>query len=258
MYAEKIASQHNQEHFCLFDIDVDNISMSQSIDWIVDHSKQDRISVVSFVNAHNLNQVCEKMDYKESIQHSDLILPDGSGVKLASMINGVALKENINGTDMLPFLCDAMSEESIPVFLLGAKPGVAIAMAKKLEAEYKNLNVVGCAHGYFEENKTGQVINQINRSGAKVLLVAMGTPAQEIWIDRHKSLLMPNVIIGVGGLFDFYSGRIPRAPKYLRRIGCEWVWRLIQEPSRMWRRYILGNPLFIARVLLAIGNRRSQ
>ena len=258
MVIEGVAEHSNLSRLSVFGIDIDNITMQQAINWIINRSKREGKSVVSFVNAHNLNQVVTKSEYRRSILRSDLILPDGTGVKIASVMNGVNLKENVNGTDMLPLLCDAISSEAIPVYLLGAKQGVAEAMARKLKIQYKNLNVVGCEHGYFPKQETGDVIARINRSGAKILLVAMGTPHQEIWIDRFKLILQPTVIIGVGGLFDFYSGRIPRAPIWFRDWGCEWVWRLLQEPERMWRRYLLGNPLFLFRIFLMTLKRGSR
>ncbi|HNW79296.1 MAG TPA: WecB/TagA/CpsF family glycosyltransferase, partial [Candidatus Competibacteraceae bacterium] len=110
------------------------------------------------------------------------------------------------------------------------------------------LVIAGTQHGYFSPAEEGEIIARINASGAGVLLVAFGVPRQELWLAEHHEVLLPPVRMGVGGLFDFYSGRIPRAPLWLREIGLEWVWRLIQEPGRMWRRYILGNPLFLYRV----------
>ena len=94
------------------------------------------------------------------------------------------------------------------------------------------------------------MIESINKSGAVILCVGFGAPKQELWLARNREILQPNVCLGVGGLFDYYSGRIPRAPIWVREIGLEWTWRLLQEPGRMWKRYIIGNPLFLYRVWL--------
>ena len=98
------------------------------------------------------------------------------------------------------------------------------------------------------------MVAAVNQSGARILLVAFGAPRQELWLERWKQQLEPSVTVGVGGLFDFYSGRIPRAPAWMREMGLEWVYRLIQEPGRMWRRYIIGNPLFLYRVRRQVKN----
>ncbi|NTV93680.1 MAG: WecB/TagA/CpsF family glycosyltransferase, partial [Chlorobiaceae bacterium] len=104
--------------------------------------------------------------------------------------------------------------------------------------------------GYFDHrSESDAVIGKINSSGAAILLVAFGAPLQEIWIAEHRQKLLPRVLMGVGGLFDFYSGTIRRAPRWMREIGFEWVYRIFQEPARMWRRYVIGNPLFLYRVM---------
>jgi N-acetylglucosaminyldiphosphoundecaprenol N-acetyl-beta-D-mannosaminyltransferase len=135
------------------------------------------------------------------------------------------------------------------MFLLGAKPGVAEKMKKNLEQKYNEIIISGVQDGYFDR-QTGndEVIEKINNSGAKILLVAFGAPNQEKWIYTNLQKLDVHAAIGVGGLFDFYSGNMPRAPKWMRELGIEWVFRLIKEPGRMWRRYIIGNPLFLQRV----------
>jgi N-acetylglucosaminyldiphosphoundecaprenol N-acetyl-beta-D-mannosaminyltransferase len=117
-------------------------------------------------------------------------------------------------------------------------------MAKR----YPGLRIAGARDGYFKSHEEQSVVDDINSSGARILLVAFGAPRQELWLKRWRSELEPPVGMGVGGLFDFYSGRMPRAPVWMREMGLEWVFRLMQEPGRMWRRYVIGNPLFLYRV----------
>jgi hypothetical protein len=118
-----------------------------------------------------------------------------------------------------------------------------------MQEQIPGLQIAGTMHGYFDAAETAQVVSQINASGADILLVAMGAPQQEIWLARNEAALSPPVRLGVGGLFDYYSGRISRAPAWIREAGFEWVWRMGCEPSRLWKRYIVGNPLFLARVM---------
>ena len=173
---------------------------------------------------------------------------DGIGIRIGAGLNGQLVKDNVNGTDMFPRLCQRLAEQGVGVYLLGGREGVAEQAALRMQQRFPELIISGHQHGYFDANNTQAVIDDINASGAAVLLVAMGAPAQELWIEQYADQLAPSVNIGVGGLFDFYSGRISRAPLWLRQIGMEWIWRLSQEPARMWRRYVLGNPVFLARV----------
>jgi lipopolysaccharide/colanic/teichoic acid biosynthesis glycosyltransferase len=124
---------------------------------------------------------------------------------------------------------------------------VAAAVAQNMTQQYPALKIAGTQDGYYSEVETERVIATINASSVDVLLVALGAPRQEMWIETNHARLSPSVAIGVGGLFDFYSGRISRAPLWLRETGFEWIWRFLQEPSRMWRRYFVGNPLFLYR-----------
>jgi N-acetylglucosaminyldiphosphoundecaprenol N-acetyl-beta-D-mannosaminyltransferase len=118
-----------------------------------------------------------------------------------------------------------------------------------MKDQYPNLQIVWTHDGYFTPNDETQMIESINSSGAQILFVAMGVPIQELWIDRNAEKLHAPVILGVGALFDFYSGTIPRAPQQVRQLGLEWLFRFIIEPRRMFARYILGNPVFILRAL---------
>lgn len=236
--------------FRLFGVRVNNTTMEQAVTHAAECSKTNIKSNLAFVNADCLNKAWNNETYRKTLNNFDRVYADGSGIKLASIIRGWALLDNVNGTDMFPRLCQALAEQGTGVFLLGGRPGVADACAETMQARYPGFKVAGVMHGYFSQDDNDAVIQRINESGAGVLLVAFGAPNQEFWIASHSHRLAPAVRIGVGGLFDFYSGRISRAPLWMRRLGQEWIWRLMQEPARMWRRYLLGNPLFVLRVLL--------
>jgi N-acetylglucosaminyldiphosphoundecaprenol N-acetyl-beta-D-mannosaminyltransferase len=118
-----------------------------------------------------------------------------------------------------------------------------------MTAQFPDLHFCGDQHGYFAAEELPDVLAKINASGAKILLVALGVPKQERWISDHLQQTGAAVSMGVGGLFDFYSGRIPRAPAWVREIGMEWCFRFWQEPRRMWRRYFVGNFVFLTRVV---------
>lgn len=233
-----------------FGVKVVNTTMDEAVDWLVDRAKGVDPTTVAFVNPDYLNIAYRNKPYRKVLQDAARVLPDGIGLRLGCRLFGVSLKANVNGTDLFPRLCAKAAQSGLPLFLLGARPGLAAAAAQNLCEQFPTLQIAGTHHGYFTPEEEPALIREINKSGAQILLVAFGAPQQELWLACHQAVLSPPVRLGVGGLLDFYSGRIPRAPQWVREIGCEWAFRLYQEPGRLWRRYIIGNPLFLYRVWL--------
>lgn len=234
----------------LFGLEFDNVTMNDAVRIVRDAIAGVSKTTVFFVNPDCLNKIFEDTDYYRVLQTNDYIFPDGIGINIACKMLGDPLVENVNGTDLLPFLCEMCQEEGLSMYLLGAKPSVAEKMKDRLEEKYPGLRIAGAAHGFFDrERQSGDVIEEINSVKPDILLVAFGAPHQEKWLSMHKDEIDAKVMMGVGGLFDFYAETIKRAPVWMREIGIEWVYRLIQEPGRMWKRYVIGNPLFIYRVL---------
>lgn len=245
------------ERFHLLGVGIDNLTMDESLDWIFAAAgcgEGTTAKQVAFVNPGCLNIAYDNAEYAEVLDRSALVLPDGIGIRMAAQAHEVRVQENVNGTDLFPRLCERAAASGVPLYLLGARPGIAAAAGDDMRSRYPDLRIAGSRDGYFTEAETPAVIEEINASGAQILLVAQGVPQQELWIARHLPQLHIGVVMGVGGLFDFYSGRIPRAPMWIREIGFEWTWRLAREPRRMWRRYVIGNPLFLYRVHRASKN----
>lgn len=234
--------------FELLGVRIDNLNMQAALDWLTAQARSDQPATAAFVNADCLNITYGNADYRAALHQAGRVFADGSGIRLGARRLGWQVRDNVNGTDLLPLLCERCAAEGLSLYLLGARPGVAEAAAAALQVRFPGLLIAGCRDGYFAADDEDAVIAAINASGAHILLVALGAPRQELWLHRlHERLTVP-VRLGVGGLFDFYSGRIPRAPQWLRELGLEWVWRLLQEPGRLWRRYLIGNPLFLWRV----------
>lgn len=231
-----------------FGVPVVNTTMDEALDWIVERGAGASPAQLAFVNPDCLNIAYGNEAYRRTLCAAARVLPDGIGLQIGCRLLGTSLVANVNGTDLFPRLCERLAGTELSLYLLGARPGVADAVAANMTERYPGLRIAGTRHGYFGPEEGEGVIEAINRSGAQILLVAFGAPRQELWIAGATERLRPRVCMGVGGLFDFYSGRVPRAPVWIREIGFEWVWRLWQEPGRMWRRYIVGNPLFLYRV----------
>lgn len=248
------------EPFTLMEIPIANVSMSEALDMIgalvsPENSEELTTTVpavqlheLHFVNAHCINVAAERAEYHEILKSSHMVFADGSGIRKAAKMFDMELADNVNGTDMFPLLCEHLAARGKTLFLLGAAPGIAVKAGEWANSHTGQQVVAGTHHGFFKEEDTDSVLDTINGSGASVLLVAMGVPGQELWIRKHRDRLKVPVAMGVGGLFDFYSGNIPRAPMIMRRLGIEWVWRLLMEPRRMWRRYIIGNVTFMLRI----------
>ncbi len=242
-------SMDSRNQLRVLDVDFLSISMDEAL------STLDRVIVekgkesVFFINADCLNISCKDSSYQQILNSRKIVLPDGAGISIACRMIGDRLAANLNGTDLLPPLCEIAAKKNHTMFLLGAAPGVAARMKGNLEDTYPGLIIVGEQHGYFDQDGgTEQVIEKINQLKPNILLVAFGAPRQEKWIHQHFDRVDANLLIGVGGLFDFYSGDKKRAPVWMRKTGTEWLYRLYLEPGRLWRRYIIGNPLFLYRM----------
>lgn len=201
---------------------------------------------VVIANAHTVNCACADPAYHAVLCRAALVLRDGVGVEVAGALHGQRLPHNFVGTDFVPRLLSALGP--VRVFLYGARPGVAAAAAAALRARAPQLAIAGTQDGY---GGADACLAQIRAARPDVLLVALGNPLQERWIDAHLDALGVPVVIGVGALFDFLAGRVPRAPRWLRAVRGEWLFRLACEPRRLWRRYLIGNARFLWRVMRA-------
>ncbi len=256
---KQMAELPTPQRIDLLKIPLYNTTMNEAIAHIIHSAETNTRQFIAFANADCLNIACQNPQYQQVLQQQvDRVLADGSGIRMACKMLKINLLANVNGTDLFPQLCQAIAHKNISLYLLGAREGIAQAVADNMRQRYPSLKIAGTHHGYFNEQQTAEVIEQINQSQANILLVAYGAPRQELWIAAHQDQLRPSVCMGVGGLFDFYSGRISRAPLWLRELGMEWVWRLLQEPQRMWKRYIIGNPLFLYRVWRQISNKKKS
>lgn len=207
-----------------------------------------RAMTVTFVNANNLNVYTENKPYARALLDSDFILPDGIGVKLAARMTGQALSQNLNGTDLFPVLMRSLESINGSIFLLGAEDTVLQRAAESIRRRFPLVRIAGTRNGYFGPDDEADIARQINESGADVVIVGMGTPRQELWMARNAARLRVSAVFCMGGLIDFLGGKNARAPMWMRQAGLEWVFRIVQEPRRMWKRYVVGNPVFLWRV----------
>lgn len=229
----------------------DRMTPQEAVEVLLEGMLRRQGGQIFFANAHTMVTASKDSRLVEALQQSDLLLADGSGVRWGSALLGNPLGHNLNGTDLVPALCRAGAEYGLSVYLLGGKPGVAEDAAANLRDECPGLLIAGTQHGYFKPEETATVLENIRAARPHLLLVALGVPNQEIWINQYAAQLPGITCMGVGGLFDFLARRVPRAPRLVRAIGMEWSWRLAMEPRRLWKRYIVGNAIFISLVTAA-------
>jgi exopolysaccharide biosynthesis WecB/TagA/CpsF family protein len=210
--------------------------------------ERDEPAWVAVENVHGLNIAWSDPSFRAVLARADLVLNDGKGVMLAAMLQSRPFPADLNGNLFTPLLLQRAAERRWPVYFLGADPGVAEAAAEVLRGRLPALEVAGCRHGFISPGEEDDVVATVQRSGAGLLLVGMGNPLQERWLDANIARTGARLGLGVGAFFDFQSGKVARAPAWMNRAGIEWLHRLGQEPGRLWRRYLVGNPLFLWRV----------
>ena len=237
-------------HTQLFDIDVQIAPPAELLRRILAFTEDSRPHRVSYVNAHVLNQSFSSPTLRSALKESDLVYCDGYGVRLAAKLVGRPVPFRMTGADWIwgaASLCQASGRS---LYLLGSDPGSSSEAAAALQRWYPNLEVLGTHHGYFEPGSphSERVLEHISEHRPDILLVGMGTPQQELWVDHYLDRIEAGVVWTVGALFDYLAGRTPRAPHWLSDNGLEWIFRFAVEPRRMWRRYLLGNPAFLYRV----------
>jgi bacterial polymer biosynthesis proteins, WecB/TagA/CpsF family len=212
-------------------------------------------SLIVTPNSEIIVNASQDPELKQIIESADLIIPDGIGLVYASRIMGVPLNERVTGIDFLESILGFLEETGQSIFFLGSKPGedgfpgIAELAAEKMKEKYKRLKVAGTHHGYFKEGDEADIVSAINDSGADFLCVALGSPKQEKFVSRHQKELNVKCAIGVGGSLDVWAGTLKRAPEFYRNHGLEWLYRLIQQPSRYKRMAAL--PLFMIKVFIS-------
>ncbi len=242
-----------REYLFIGGVRIDKAGSKDVHDFIAERINSKIASHIISINVDVLIKARKDLEFKSVINNSELVLADSRILLFSSFFLGRPLEENITGSNFVLNFSDWAAKKGYKLFLLGAAPGVAAKAAEILIQKNSALRIVGTYSPPFgfgnneEENK--KIIKMIKESSPDVLFVGLGAPMQEKWIWRFKDEYQVPVSIGVGATFDFISGNVKRAPKWIQIIGLEWLFRLCQEPRRLWKRYLIGNTIFIWLVL---------
>lgn len=229
---------------------IDNYSMAETLDAIKEAIRTKRQIHHVVVNAGKMVAMQKDPELRESVNQSDLINADGQAVVWASRLLGKPLKERVAGIDIMENLVTEAAREGFKIYFFGAKEAVVSKVVSTYKMRFGEEIIAGYRNGYFAKEEEAEIAMRIGQSGADILFVAISSPTKEHFLYRNRDLLKNvHFIMGVGGSFDVVSGLVKRAPAWMQRAGLEWFYRFIQEPGRMWKRYLVGNTTFVYLVL---------
>jgi N-acetylglucosaminyldiphosphoundecaprenol N-acetyl-beta-D-mannosaminyltransferase len=229
---------------------IDNLTMEETVSLVNEVIASGGHIHHTVVNAGKIVAMHENPELKESVTNADLINADGQAVVWASKILGKPLKERVAGIDLMDRLVRLAHEKQYRIFFFGAKEEIVKKVVDTYTAKYSAAIIAGYRNGYFRKEEERSIANQIATSGANMLFVAISSPTKENFLYQNRDVLKNvNFTMGVGGSFDVVAGFVKRAPGWMQKTGLEWLYRVYQEPRRMFKRYLVGNTKFIKLVL---------
>lgn len=235
----------DKKRVTIMDCPIDSLTMKETIN-LIDKSIKNRKSLHHVVvNAAKLVNMKKDNNLRESVVNCEIINADGQAVVWASKVLGSPLPERVAGIDLMENLVALAHKKGYKIFFFGAREEVVAEVVKKYTAKYSSKIIAGYRNGYFKDEERIKIAEQIAKSQADILFVAISSPIKEIFLNEFKDLLKVPFIMGVGGSFDVVAGKVKRAPRWMQKCGLEWFYRVLQEPGRMWKRYLVTNTAFI-------------
>jgi len=228
---------------------VHSLTMQQTLT-IIDKAIQHRRKIQHVVvNAAKLVNMKDNVELRESIVNCDIINADGQSVVWAAKFLGMYLPQRVTGIDLMNNLVDLAFSRKYKIFFLGAKEEIVKKVTEVYRNKYNSEIIAGFRNGYFGQEEAEEIANKISASCADILFVGITSPKKEVFLNNNKDIINTSFIMGVGGSFDVVAGFVNRAPVWMQKFGLEWLYRVYQEPKRMWKRYLVTNTIFIVRVL---------
>jgi exopolysaccharide biosynthesis WecB/TagA/CpsF family protein len=232
----------------LLGVQMSAVDYAAAVDKIITAAHERRNLAVTALAVHGVMTGVSDAEHRYRLNHFDLVVPDGQPVRWAlNMMHKTALPDRVYGPNLTLYVCERAAKEGLPIFLYGSKPETLERLEANLKARMPQLQVAGKMPSQFRrvtaEEKL-EIAQAIQASGAAIVLVGLGCPRQEVWVYEHMELL-PMPLLAVGAAFDFHAGTLSQAPKFMQDRGLEWFYRLTREPMRLWRRYLILNPLYL-------------
>lgn len=231
----------------IFGVGIDAVTMDEAMAAILDAARCRRSLGVSALAVHGLIEAAQNGDVHAAVETLDLVVPDGQPVRWALwVLHGVRLPDRVYGPDLMRNLCQAAAREGIPIYLFGSTQETCSQLVRSLNCEFPGLQIADVQPDRFREASPAEDladVNRINNSGAGIVFVGRGCPLQEKWVAAHLARVHAPMV-AVGAAFDFLSGRKRQAPRWMQNNGLEWLFRVLNEPQRLWRRYLVTNSLY--------------
>lgn len=239
-------THHPSPVSCLIgEIKVYKLSEDETVEKIASLIGQGGSHYMAVVNAAKIVNAQSDKQLHNILNQADIVTADGMSVVWASRLLGKTLQQRVTGIDLFERLISSAAERQWSVYLFGARQESVTTVIEMFQSRFPNLRIAGFRNGYFTAQENQTIADQIRQSGADLLFVAMGSPAQEKWIAANLEQTGVHFALGVGGSFDHLAGFVRRAPRWMQQAGLEWLHRLLLEPHRLWRRYLIGNTRFI-------------
>ena len=238
----------NGERILLGGVQIDRVTMAEALVRIEDLAETGRGAFVVTPNADHIVKLQKDSGFREVYRHADLVLADGMPLIWAARFLGTPLPERVTGSDLFPRVCQMAAARDYGLFLLGGRPGAADRAGEILRERYPGLRIVGTycpPFGFEHRPEENQKITALIRAAEPhILCVGLGAPKQEKWIFQYREAVGVPVSLGIGVTFEFVAGMVRRAPVWMQKTGLEWLYRLLMEPKRLWRRYLVDDPAF--------------
>lgn len=233
----------------LLNFEVDVISFDETVYKLFDNIDKKIKSFVFFINALKVYELDKNAELKNAMSSFNFLLADGVPIVWISKLFKKPLPGRVNGTDLFEKLMENAEKRNKSVYFLGATQENIEKLIEVIRYKHPRLNIAGFRNGYFNQEEECEVVEVINQSEADILFLGFGSPKKELWAYKHKDQLTVPVVQGVGGSFDIVAGIIQRAPKWMQKSGLEWLYRVIKEPNRMFKRYFVSNTVFLYLVI---------
>lgn len=225
--------------------EVNAMTMEQTVNWIESRIQSRKPVQHVVINASKVVLMADQPELRAIINNCELINIDGQAVVWAAKLLGIPVPERVTGVDLMFRLLDLAEQRQYRIFILGAEEHILMKALHNLRMDHPAIQIAGYHHGYYRADEEQQLIQQIAQSRADMLFVAMPSPKKEFWLHRHMNDLNVPFCMGVGGSIDILAGHTRRAPLWMQKLGLEWCYRFLQEPRRMWKRYLVGNARFV-------------
>lgn len=224
----------------IFDIRINPLSRSEFLSVISKSTKEGGQLAQFGVNSATINDIVRNEELRHIINNADLVHIDGMSVVWALRSFGYTIPERVATPDLADDVLALAEREKLSLFLFGAKQDILELCRQRIEAKFPNIRIVGCRNGYYRPEEERGIFEKINESNPDILLLGMSSPKKELFFESYRHKINARYILGVGGYFDIVSGIIKRAPRWMQNTGLEWLFRLMQEPRRLWKRYLIG------------------